>query len=286
MTVRVEHGDMLEILPRLVAEGVRLSSFQRWPVSLHMFRPRQRLKIPGAVIQRVAVDVMDYKPAGHGAVGLLPRDYRTQPPRSRFCFHMGSRRPRLVGADGYRSDRSFLVGLSAFLEFRRRRQANSFHALVPWRLSRSKRGRVGRLASGMLVASVPRFWNTRQPSRCMPRATAFLGTEPGRSFAVRLHVESSAAYFADNGFHAGTIGVAYWRVNSGTTGMACMAEGFNAILCEREDRFVADIKRRIAHVKGEDGDLFAGTSSDTPPQGSGHLRPVRGRKIGPTGLRR
>ena len=44
---------------------------------------------------------------------------------------------------------------------------------------------------------------------------------------------------------------------SGTTGMACMAEGFNAILCEREDRFVADIKRRIAHVSGEDGALFS-----------------------------
>lgn len=45
---------------------------------------------------------------------------------------------------------------------------------------------------------------------------------------------------------------------SGTTGMACMAEGFDAILIEREAQFVADIKRRIAHVKGEDAPLFAG----------------------------
>lgn len=44
---------------------------------------------------------------------------------------------------------------------------------------------------------------------------------------------------------------------SGTTGMACMAEGFDAILIEREARFVEDIKRRIAHVKGEDAPLFA-----------------------------
>lgn len=44
---------------------------------------------------------------------------------------------------------------------------------------------------------------------------------------------------------------------SGTTGMACMAEGFDALLIEREANFVEDIKRRIAHVKGEDAPLFA-----------------------------
>lgn len=44
---------------------------------------------------------------------------------------------------------------------------------------------------------------------------------------------------------------------SGTTGMACMREGFNAILIEREAQFVADIKRRIAHVSGLDAPLFA-----------------------------
>lgn len=45
---------------------------------------------------------------------------------------------------------------------------------------------------------------------------------------------------------------------SGTTGMACMAEGFDAVLIEREAQFVEDIKRRIAHVSGEDAPLFAG----------------------------
>ncbi len=44
---------------------------------------------------------------------------------------------------------------------------------------------------------------------------------------------------------------------SGTTGMACMAEGFNAVLIEREEEYVADIRRRIAHVKGGDTPLFA-----------------------------
>jgi len=44
---------------------------------------------------------------------------------------------------------------------------------------------------------------------------------------------------------------------SGTTGMACMREGFKAILIEREAEYVTDIKRRIAHVRGEDAPLFA-----------------------------
>lgn len=44
---------------------------------------------------------------------------------------------------------------------------------------------------------------------------------------------------------------------SGTTGMACMREGFRAILIEREAEYVADIHRRLAHVKGDDTPLFA-----------------------------
>jgi site-specific DNA-methyltransferase (adenine-specific) len=44
---------------------------------------------------------------------------------------------------------------------------------------------------------------------------------------------------------------------SGTTGMACMREGFNAVLIEREAEYVADIKRRIAHVSGDDAPLFS-----------------------------
>jgi DNA modification methylase len=43
---------------------------------------------------------------------------------------------------------------------------------------------------------------------------------------------------------------------SGTTGMACMAEGFDCILVEREAEYVADIKRRLAHVRGYDTPLF------------------------------
>lgn len=44
---------------------------------------------------------------------------------------------------------------------------------------------------------------------------------------------------------------------SGTTGMACMREGFRCVLIEREAEYVADIKRRLAHVRGEDTPLFA-----------------------------
>ena len=48
---------------------------------------------------------------------------------------------------------------------------------------------------------------------------------------------------------------------SGTTGMAAMREGFDAVLIEREAEYVADIKRRIAHVSGEDAPLFAGATA-------------------------
>ncbi len=44
---------------------------------------------------------------------------------------------------------------------------------------------------------------------------------------------------------------------SGSTGMAAMREGFNAILIEREAEYIADIQRRIDHVKGDDTPLFA-----------------------------
>ncbi len=44
---------------------------------------------------------------------------------------------------------------------------------------------------------------------------------------------------------------------SGTTGMACMAEGFDCILVERELEYVQDIRRRVAHVSGQDAPLFA-----------------------------
>jgi hypothetical protein len=44
---------------------------------------------------------------------------------------------------------------------------------------------------------------------------------------------------------------------TGSTGIAAMREGFNAVLIEREDEYVADIKRRIGHVSGGDTPLFA-----------------------------
>jgi len=45
---------------------------------------------------------------------------------------------------------------------------------------------------------------------------------------------------------------------SGSTGVACLREGFNAILIEREAEYVADIRKRIAHVSGADTPLFGG----------------------------
>lgn len=45
---------------------------------------------------------------------------------------------------------------------------------------------------------------------------------------------------------------------SGSTGMACLAEGFDCILVERESEYAADIERRIKHVSGGDLPLFVG----------------------------
>lgn len=49
---------------------------------------------------------------------------------------------------------------------------------------------------------------------------------------------------------------------SGTTGMACLREGFNAVLIEREAEYVADIHKRLAHVKGHDTPLFASAEGE------------------------
>jgi site-specific DNA-methyltransferase (adenine-specific) len=54
---------------------------------------------------------------------------------------------------------------------------------------------------------------------------------------------------------------------SGTTGMACLAEGFDCILVERQAEYVADIKRRVAHVSGEDTPLFATVTADGAREG-------------------
>lgn len=44
---------------------------------------------------------------------------------------------------------------------------------------------------------------------------------------------------------------------SGSTGMACLREGFDCILIEREAQYVEDIHRRLKHVEGADTPLFA-----------------------------
>lgn len=49
---------------------------------------------------------------------------------------------------------------------------------------------------------------------------------------------------------------------SGTTGMAALMEGFNAVLVEREAEYVADIRRRLAHIGGDDTPLFAPVPED------------------------
>lgn len=53
---------------------------------------------------------------------------------------------------------------------------------------------------------------------------------------------------------------------TGTTGLAAMREGFNAILIEREAEYVADIHRRLAWARGE-GRLTAQEKSNRAPLG-------------------
>lgn len=47
---------------------------------------------------------------------------------------------------------------------------------------------------------------------------------------------------------------------SGSTAMACLAEGFDFIMIEKEAEHVADIRRRLAHVRGDDTPLFNATT--------------------------
>jgi len=44
---------------------------------------------------------------------------------------------------------------------------------------------------------------------------------------------------------------------SGSTGMACLREGFECILIEREAEYIRDIKARMEHVKGHDLPLYS-----------------------------
>lgn len=51
---------------------------------------------------------------------------------------------------------------------------------------------------------------------------------------------------------------------SGTTGAACMREGFDAILIEREEEYYNDIKRRLDRMQGLDSPLFQSLASELP----------------------
>ena len=52
---------------------------------------------------------------------------------------------------------------------------------------------------------------------------------------------------------------------TGTTGLGAIRGGFNAILIEREDEYVADIHRRLAWARGE-GRLTAQETARSAPE--------------------
>lgn len=55
---------------------------------------------------------------------------------------------------------------------------------------------------------------------------------------------------------------------SGTLGVAAMAEGFNSVLIEREDEYVADIRERIAFYEGEGRHSMASKNRNARPNES------------------
>jgi hypothetical protein len=58
---------------------------------------------------------------------------------------------------------------------------------------------------------------------------------------------------------------------SGTTGIAALAEGFNAILIEREEEYLADIRERIAFYSGEGRHSMASKNRQKKPRDSAPL---------------
>jgi len=58
---------------------------------------------------------------------------------------------------------------------------------------------------------------------------------------------------------------------SGSTGLAAMNEGFDCILIEREEKFVADINRRLAWARGEGRLTVQEMARDIEPANAGGL---------------
>lgn len=78
---------------------------------------------------------------------------------------------------------------------------------------------------------------------------------------------------------------------SGTTAVAATNKGFNVVLCEREDEYVADIRARFGVPRVESPPLAPDTHTHTHTTGTADLRAIRGREIrkgrtiGPIGLK-
>jgi len=73
---------------------------------------------------------------------------------------------------------------------------------------------------------------------------------------------------------------------SGTTGAAAVAEGFDVVLCEREAEYVQDIRNRFDASDRDDGFTEVRGRRIYGVFGTTDLRSVRGRTIGPIGLKR
>jgi len=99
-------------------------------------------------------------------------------------------------------------------------------------------------------------WIGRRPCTCKDPATGKLAKHVGHPTVKPVDVK---AWLARLITPPGGL-VLDCFAGSGTTGMACLREGFRAVLIEREAEYVGDIMHRLRHVAGDDAPLFGDLS--------------------------
>lgn len=102
-------------------------------------------------------------------------------------------------------------------------------------------------------------WIGKRPCSCVDEATGKPAATVGHPTVKRIDL---MAYLCRLVTPKGGV-VLDPFAGSGSTGMACLREGFDCILIEREAQYVEDIHHRLKHVEGADTPLF---STDAAPQ--------------------
>jgi hypothetical protein len=187
---------------------------------LDMLFACEALKVAYVVIERIAVAMMNYTTARHGAIGGLPDENGTKFPNAWVChFH---KRPHIAAfALSYPngSDGKYPVGLASLSEFSARGHVDALPAghprrsaplaFVGWRFPKSPFVALHRLAD-----------DSRQASLGVPHPAASLRTESSAILSVRLDAEITTTYFALKSNH---VRIIHDKTNIGnaTTAIAC-----------------------------------------------------------------